>query len=78
VLSGLDLVRVEVEVEVEVEAQKVLQGLRVANKNTSTDLWVGEGEAARRIHDSRRYGDEIDLIYNQNRVRTESSTDHRE
>jgi hypothetical protein len=60
VLSGLDFVRIEVEV------QKVLQGLRVAKKNQyarRSQTWrVGEGGKARRTHDSRRYGGEIDLV----------------
>jgi hypothetical protein len=41
VLSGLDFVRVEVEV------QEVLQGLRIAKKNTSTCVYLGLGGSVR-------------------------------
>jgi hypothetical protein len=41
VLSGLDFVRVEVEVK------KILQGLRVAKRDTSTCVYLGLGGSAR-------------------------------
>jgi hypothetical protein len=76
VLSGLDVVRIEVEL------QKVLQGLRIAKKNTGTcvDLGLGGSAGAGRVDvctlDSRRYGGETDLVCDKNNLRTESSPDH--
>jgi hypothetical protein len=42
----------------------------------SRTWWVDEGEEARRLYDSRRYGGETDRVYDQNKVCTESSPDH--
>jgi hypothetical protein len=78
VLSGLDFVRVEVKV------QEVLQGLRVARsrENTSTCVYLGLGGSARArrfdVHTTAEVRGETDLVYNQNRVRAESSPDRRE